>query len=72
MFEIQPKAIYDDSSLVLGLGLTHETLARARREGRVRFTRQGRRVLYLGEWLLDWLATDTTARQGVKGREHAR
>ena len=52
---IDPNGIYDDGTLVLALGLTHATLARARREGRLRFTREGKQVLYLGRWLLDWL-----------------
>lgn len=52
---IDPTGVYDDGTLVLALGLTHATLARARREGRLRYTRKGRRVLYLGRWLLAWL-----------------
>jgi hypothetical protein len=57
-FCIQSDAIYDDSALVLGLGLTQATLARARRKGELRFSRKGRRVLYRGEWLLAWLDRD--------------
>ena len=52
---IEPNGIYDDGTLVLGLGLTSATLSRARREGRLRFTRKGKRVLYLGRWILEWL-----------------
>ena len=55
---IEPTGVYDDAALVLGLGLTHATLARARRDGRLRFSRKGRRVLYLGQWVLNWLAAD--------------
>jgi hypothetical protein len=54
---IDPAAIYDDAALVLTLDLSSATLARARRNGRLRFTRQGRRTLYLGQWLLDWLVS---------------
>ena len=52
---IEPDGIYDDSSLVLALGLTHATLARARREGHLRFSRKGKRILYLGRWIVDWI-----------------
>ena len=52
---IQPEAVYDDGTLLLSLGLTPTTLARARRSGNLRFTRQGKRTLYLGQWVLDWL-----------------
>jgi hypothetical protein len=53
---IDPAAVYDDGAVVLTLDLSSATLARARRDGRLRFTRKGRRVLYMGQWLLDWLA----------------
>ncbi len=52
---IEPTGVYTDGDLVLGLGVAHATLIRARREGRLRFTRQGHRTLYLGRWVLDWL-----------------
>ena len=58
--EIDATTVYDDSALVLGLNLTHATLARARRDGQLRFTRKGKRVLYLGRWILDWLERDQT------------
>jgi hypothetical protein len=54
--KIEPETVYDDGSILFALDISFETLARARREGRLRFTRQGRRVLYLGQWILDWLA----------------
>ena len=65
---IKPDAVYDDGALYLSLGLTPAALAKARRGGELRFTRQGKRTLYLGQWVLDWLrhsaqAADT--RQGV-------
>jgi hypothetical protein len=60
---IKPDGLYDDNLLYAALELSAATLARARREGRLRFTRQGRRTLYLGQWLLDWLRSDA-ARQG--------
>ncbi len=55
---IAPNGVYDDGVLVLGLGLTHATLARDRRGGLLRFTRKGKRTLYLGQWVLDWMAND--------------
>jgi hypothetical protein len=51
---IDPHGIYDDGALVLSLGLTHAALRRARRAGSLRHTRSGRRILYLGQWVLDW------------------
>jgi hypothetical protein len=52
---IQPTGIYssDDVSAMLDVG--GETLAKARRTGALRAVRKGRRWIYLGEWLLDWL-----------------
>lgn len=55
---IQPNCVYDDGTLVLSLGLTHATLARARRDGELRFARKGKRVLYLGSWIIEWLERD--------------
>lgn len=52
---IDPDGIYDDGQTRLLLGLTDATMRRARREGQLRFTRQGRVLLYRGSWLLDWL-----------------
>ena len=52
---IDPNGIYDDGTLVLALDLTHATLTRERRVGNLRFARKGKRVLYLGRWILDWL-----------------
>jgi hypothetical protein len=55
---LDPTAVYDDGALYCALGLTPATLTRARRSGRLRYTRQGVRVLYLGEWILDWLRAE--------------
>ena len=65
---IDPRAVYDDGAVVLALNLPSSTLVRARRLGRLRYTRQGRRTLYLGQWLLDWLSADAAP---VGGPEHA-
>jgi hypothetical protein len=56
--KIEPEAIYDDGALVLALGIASAALVRARRQGQLRFRRVGNRSLYLGRWILDWLATD--------------
>ena len=58
---IVPDAIYHDGDARLLLGLTSPTMARARREGHLRYTRQGHAILYRGQWLLDWL--ESTAAQ---------
>ena len=62
---IDPNGIYYDGTLVLALDLTHAALNRARRSGQLRFTRQGRRILYRGKWIIDWL--EQSAQVGRKG-----
>ena len=61
---ISPDTVYTEGAVALALDLPTATLRRARREGRLRFTRQGPRVLILGRWLLDWLTADGQ-RQGA-------
>jgi hypothetical protein len=56
-------AIYDDGALYCVLGLSSSALARARRLGLLRYTRQGNRTLYLGQWVLDWLQADAMPRE---------
>jgi hypothetical protein len=53
---ILPTGIYDDASLQSVLGVSAQSLAKARRCGELRHRRVGQRVLYLGEWVLTWLA----------------
>jgi hypothetical protein len=67
---IDPDAVYDDVLLYAALEVSAATLARARREGRLRYTCQGRRVLYLGAWVLAWLTAD--AQPSAVVREVAR
>lgn len=62
---IDPDGIYSDAMLVIVLGMTTRTIATARRDGRLRHMRQGRRILYRGQWILDWLEHD--AKPGHKG-----
>jgi hypothetical protein len=52
---IEPEALYDDGALRQSLGLTPSALATARRSGALRFTRQGKRTLSTGAWVLSWL-----------------
>jgi hypothetical protein len=54
--EILPENWYDGAALTYGLHVPEATLARARREGRLRFSRRGNRVFYRGSWVLDWLS----------------
>lgn len=53
--KIDPESYYDGDLLFSLLDLPHSTLARARRSGRLRYTRAGNRILYRGQWILDWL-----------------
>jgi hypothetical protein len=62
---IDPTTIYDDGALYCALGLTATALARARRSGRLRYTRQGNRVLYLGEWVVEWLRAEGSRREAA-------
>jgi hypothetical protein len=59
---IDPDTVYSEGAVALALDLRTATLRRARREGRLRYTRQGQRVLILGRWILQWLDSDA-ARQ---------
>jgi hypothetical protein len=62
---IDPAGIYNDTLLCDLLGISVQTLSRARRSGTLRYTRKGQRVLYVGAWVLDWLQTDE------RGPDHA-
>ncbi len=57
--KIDPDGWYDDTSIYTALEVSSQTLARARREGRLRHSKKGNRILYLGRWLIDWLTTDS-------------
>jgi hypothetical protein len=63
---IQPDAFYDER-LFQALEVSAATLARARREGCLRYTRKGKRTLYQGQWVLDWLGADTGHRGSGQG-----
>jgi hypothetical protein len=53
--KIEPEAIFDDTALTLTFGVTPTAIAKARRNGTLRYTRKGRRVLYFGRWVIEWL-----------------
>lgn len=55
---IDPAALYDEGAMSQA-GIPGTALRRARQSGKLRFTRQGRRILYLGQWILDWLKVDS-------------
>jgi len=52
---IDVDAFYDADSLRHSLGMRVGTLDRARKNGELHFTKCGGRVLYLGQWIVDWL-----------------
>jgi hypothetical protein len=52
---IQPTGIYATHDLCAMLDVSPQTVADARRTGALRFVRRGRRVIFLGEWVLCWL-----------------
>jgi hypothetical protein len=52
---IEPEALYDDRTLRQSLGLSPAALGLARRSGKLRFARQGQRILYRGAWVLAWI-----------------
>jgi hypothetical protein len=58
VIHIDPDGIYDDVLLYAALETSANTLARARREGRLRYSRQGKRIFYRGSWVLAWLEAD--------------
>ena len=66
---IEPEALFDDGALRQALGLTSSALAAARRSGSLRFTRQGKRTLYKGAWVLAWLENDANTTKPLPRRE---
>jgi len=55
---IHPTGIYTTDDLCLMLDVSAQTIAEARRSGALRGARKGRRVVYLGEWVLAWLRSE--------------
>jgi hypothetical protein len=60
-FVIDPRTIYDDDAIRLGLRVSQNTIDSARRSGQLRFSRHGARALYLGAWVLEWLERSSAA-----------
>jgi hypothetical protein len=56
LLTIEPNGVYDDALIRSALDVGAKTLDEARRSGRLRFAREGRRVFYLGQWVIDWLS----------------
>jgi hypothetical protein len=61
--QIDADGVYDDDLLFAVLGVHFRTLRQARQEKQIRFTRKGRRILYLGRWVLDWLAGSSNTQE---------
>jgi hypothetical protein len=64
---IDPNSVYTEGAISIALDIPLATLTRARREGRLQFTRKGKRVLLFGQWVLNWLKIDSP-----KGADHGR
>ena len=62
---IEPEAFYDDLMVANLLEVGRELLARARKDGDLRYVRKGKRILFKGSWLLAWLGSDAATRQEV-------
>jgi len=67
---IDPDAIYDDPVLTLGLGFSLEAIRRARRAGRLKYSRVGKRTVYLGAAILDWLRHEPVTLAPLTREEH--
>lgn len=63
---IDPHGWYSDGQARLLLDLPSATLCRARQLGKLRSARAGRRVMYLGQWLIDWLSAAGAGCEGVR------
>jgi hypothetical protein len=54
-FTIHPTGIYTSDDLCAMLDVSLTALTEARRSGALRWARKGRRVIFLGEWIITWL-----------------
>lgn len=61
VIKIEPDGLYDDIMVYRATEIAPRTLAAARKAGKLKSTRAGNRVLYLGRWLLDWLTNEDEA-----------
>lgn len=55
---IQPDAFYDEPAVIDLIGVSAQSLSRARRARELRYSRKGKQTVYLGSWLLDWLTAE--------------
>ncbi len=51
-------AFYAEDLIRRSLGLNASMLAKARKAGELKYAKRGKRVLYRGDWLRDWLEAD--------------
>jgi hypothetical protein len=62
---IHPRAVYTADMLGPLLDVGPETLAEARRTGKLRCVKLGRRAIFLGSWVLRWVrSAELESRQG--------
>jgi hypothetical protein len=67
--EIKPLGVYSTDELSAMLDVGWDKLGKARHSGALRSTKKGRRVLYLGEWVLDWLRAEDLAEEVSGGSD---
>ncbi len=67
--QIDRNAVYDDDILFALLGVSARTLSKARQAKQLRFTRKGQRVLYLGQWVIEWLTADSSPSDGKEATD---
>ena len=65
---IDRDAVYSDHAIRCILHQLPESLfVTARRTGALRFSRRGRQVFYKGEWVLEWLLSDSESPPQTRG-----
>jgi len=62
---IEPDGLYDDGDLYRMKGIPSSTMSKARGARHIRYTRKGNRILYLGQWIIDWLKRDAVGGEPV-------
>ena len=62
---IHPNGVYGTDDLCAMPDASPQTVAEARRLGALRWTRVGRRVVYLGEWVLAWLRSEGQGKEAT-------
>jgi len=70
--QIFPDALLDDGALYQAIGLSRAALARGRRDGSLRYTHQGKRVLYKWAWILAWLDITSVNNSSAAGKAGVR